>query len=71
MTRKQLTKILRSHYSESMVKKINTNKTKPSYEKMCLLKENYAIPLDAWQDIRAWIIKQENKRLQKFQKAKK
>ena len=28
------------------------------------------VPLDAWQDIRAWIIKQENKRLQKLQKAK-
>lgn len=56
---KDLRDILREEYSEPTVKKIMTpNKRyriKPSYEKMLLLWREHSIPLEAWEDIRAWL----------------
>lgn len=57
MENKQLTKILKKYYSDAMVKAIKSNKFRPSYEKMLLMRDNDGIKLDFWADVRAKIIR--------------
>lgn len=72
-TYQKIKNFLLKHYTLNSVKHILSEKRKffPRMEIVILAQKEINVPLDAWQDIRAWIIKQENKRLQKLKKVKK
>ncbi|WP_169975873.1 hypothetical protein [Campylobacter sp. RM16191] len=58
MTKKELTKILKRRYSESMVKKVRAGIVKPSGKK----RDEFfgdGIPYEAWSNIRQWLEEQQ------------
>lgn len=61
MESKKLTKILKKYYSDAMVKAIKSNKFRPSYEKMLLMRDNDGIKLDFWDDVRSKIARNKTK----------
>lgn len=50
----KLKNILKKYYSKAMVDSVLTERVKPSYKKMLLMKQNDGIPLEAWKNIRLW-----------------
>lgn len=50
----KLKNILKKYYSKAMVDSVLTERVKPSYKKMLLMKQNDGIPLEAWKSIRLW-----------------
>lgn len=62
MQGKELRQILRKYYSEQSVKFIMTLRARPAFEKMLILKKNHGIPLEAWENIRAWVGEKDLKR---------
>lgn len=66
---KKIRNILRAVYSEPMVKNIMSLRRRPAQEKQYVFLEQNKIPLEAWRDIRAWIIKQDEKNRIKHDKS--
>ena len=62
MTKKELSNILLLYFKIPSIKKIRTNRVRPSYEKMYILWEKHGIPFQAWKDIKAWLKEQESQK---------
>jgi len=63
MTRTDLQKILIKYdYSNQMVISVLCGRRIPSYEKMCKLKDEFGIPLEAWRDIKAYLQENDTKK---------
>ena len=52
----KLTQILSKHYAVISVKKIRTNKARPSFKKQIEFKELYNIPFEFWIDVRSNLV---------------
>ncbi|EAK7801306.1 hypothetical protein E7M29_01325 [Campylobacter jejuni] len=50
------TKILSNHYTVISVKKIRTNKSRPSFKKQIEFKKLYGIPHEFWVNVRSNLI---------------
>jgi len=55
MDKKKFTELLKQYYSMPMIKKLRTNRVRPSYKMMIMLLEKHGIPVEAWRDIREYL----------------
>ncbi|AKJ53373.1 hypothetical protein CD56_03110 [Campylobacter lari] len=49
----KFTNLMKQHYSLVSIKKIRTNKTRPSFKKQIEFKRLYGIPHEFWVDVRS------------------